>query len=84
MTRAESSEIFIYDLAVHSDHRRKSVARYLLNALCEQASEAGIREVVVAADNDDVHALAFIAASEERHRRLQFSASPMWSDARKS
>lgn len=59
MTRAEFSEIFIYDLAVRSDHRRKGVGRCLLNALCEQASQAGIREVFVAADNDDVHALAF-------------------------
>jgi aminoglycoside 3-N-acetyltransferase I len=59
MTRSESSELFIYDLAVHADFQRKGVGRRLVTALCEQASEVGIREVFVSADNDDTHALDF-------------------------
>jgi aminoglycoside 3-N-acetyltransferase I len=59
MTRTESWELFIYDLALQKDYRRKGVGRRLVSALCEQASEAGIREVFVAADNADVHALDF-------------------------
>jgi aminoglycoside 3-N-acetyltransferase I len=59
MTRTESSEIFIYDIAVRSEYRRRGVGRRLLNAVCEQASEAGIQEVFVPADHDDVHALDF-------------------------
>jgi aminoglycoside 3-N-acetyltransferase I len=62
MTRTESSEILIYDIAVRSDHRRKGVGRRLVTALCEQASEFGVQEVFVAADNDDGHALDFYRA----------------------
>jgi aminoglycoside 3-N-acetyltransferase I len=59
MTRTESSEIFVYDIAVRSDYQRKGVGRQLMKALCEQALEFDIRDVFVAADNDDVHALDF-------------------------
>jgi len=59
MTRTESSEVFIYDIAVESEYRRKGVGRCLLNALCEQASEDGIQTVFVSVDNGDVHALEF-------------------------
>src|SRR5262245_3653832 len=30
MTRAEASEIFIYDIAVRSDHQRKGIGRLLM------------------------------------------------------
>jgi aminoglycoside 3-N-acetyltransferase I len=59
MTRTESSEIFLYDIAVESEYRRKGVGRRLLNALCEQATELGIEQVFVSVDNGDVHALDF-------------------------
>ena len=59
MTRTESSEVFIYDIAVESEYRRKGVGRRLLKALCEQASELGIEQVFVSVDNGDVHALDF-------------------------
>jgi aminoglycoside 3-N-acetyltransferase I len=59
MTKQESSEIFIYDVAVLSAYRRKGVGRRLLTELQNQASEAGIHELFVAADNDDEHALDF-------------------------
>jgi aminoglycoside 3-N-acetyltransferase I len=64
MTRTESSEIFIYDIAVRRDHQRKGVGRRLVAALREQASEVGIQEVFVAAHNDDEHALDFYRALE--------------------
>ena len=44
-TKAESSEIFLYDLVVQSRHRRNGVGRCLLNALCENSSEAGIHDL---------------------------------------
>jgi len=55
-------EIFIYDIAVRSDYRRKGIGRCLVTALCEQASAVGIQEVFVSAHNDDVHALDFYRA----------------------
>jgi aminoglycoside 3-N-acetyltransferase I len=59
MTRTESSEVFIYDIAVESGYRRKGVGRRLLKALCEQAAELGIEQVFVSVDNGDAHALDF-------------------------
>lgn len=62
MTSRAASEIFIYDLAVRSDHQRKGVGRLLVAELRAKAAASGIREVFVPADNDDVHALAFYSA----------------------
>jgi|SRR5450631_2277344 len=59
MTCQESSEIFIFDIAVCSAHRRKGIGRRLVSTLCRQASEAGIHKLFLAADNDDEHALDF-------------------------
>lgn len=62
MTRAEYSEIFIYDIAVRSDHQRKGIGRGLIEELRSQAAGMGIRELFVPADNEDVHALDFYRA----------------------
>ncbi len=59
MTGTESSEIFIYDIAVRSDYQRNGIGRHLMAAVCEQAFQAGVEEVFVPADNDDAHALDF-------------------------
>jgi aminoglycoside 3-N-acetyltransferase I len=62
MTRAETSELFIYDVAVHPARQRKGVGRQLVMALRERAAAAGIRDLFVPADNDDIHALDFYRA----------------------
>lgn len=62
MTRTESSEIFIYDVAVRGDHQRRGIGRHLVRALREAAAEIGIQDVFVPADNDDVPALDFYRA----------------------
>jgi len=62
MTRAQSSEIFIYDIAVRSDHQRRGIGRRLIAELRAQAAGVGIRDLFVAADNEDVHALDFYRA----------------------
>ncbi len=62
MTRTESSEIFIYDIAVRSDYQRRGVGRQLMTALRTAAAAAGIRDIFVPADNDDIHALDFYRA----------------------
>jgi aminoglycoside 3-N-acetyltransferase I len=62
MTRAESSEIFIYDIAVRTDHQRKGVGRMLVKALRDAALAEGIEDVFVPADNEDTHALEFYRA----------------------
>jgi aminoglycoside 3-N-acetyltransferase I len=62
MTRAQYSEIFIYDIAVRSEHQRKGIGRGLVAELRAQAAGVGIRELFVPADNEDVHALDFYRA----------------------
>ncbi len=62
MTRSESREMFVYDIAVRSDHQRQGVGRRLLEVLAETAAASGIDDMFVFADNADRHALAFYHA----------------------
>lgn len=62
MTKSESSEVFIYDIAVKRDYQRQGIGRHLMIALGELVTAAGIREVFVCADNEDIHALDFYHA----------------------
>jgi aminoglycoside 3-N-acetyltransferase I len=62
MTSAETSELFIYDVAVRRDRQRSGVGRRLIADLRDQAAGAGIAVLFVPADNDDTHALDFYRA----------------------
>lgn len=62
MTRAECSELFIYDIAIRPDHQRQGVGRMLVFMLRSAAAADGIEDVFVPADNDDSHALDFYRA----------------------
>ena len=62
MTTSESSELFIYDVAVDSAHQRQGIGRQLFAALREQAAAEGIDVLFVPADNEDAHALDFYRA----------------------
>ena len=62
MTRAERSEMFIYDVAVRPDYQRQGVGRQLMAAVRGAAGAHGIDDVFVAADEDDAHALDFYRA----------------------
>jgi aminoglycoside 3-N-acetyltransferase I len=70
MTRTETSELFIYDIAVREADQRQGVGRRLVKELSQQAAAAGIAELFVAADNEDTHALDF-------YRALGGAASPV-------
>ena len=70
MTTGESSELFIYDIAVRADKQRQGIGRSLITALREMASSEGIDVVFVPADDDDADALEF-------YRALDASASPV-------
>ncbi|MCK6546367.1 GNAT family N-acetyltransferase [Myxococcota bacterium] len=62
MTRSESSELFIYDLAVRPEHQRRGIGRRLVSALLDAGRAAGITVAFVPADDEDVHALDFYRA----------------------
>lgn len=62
MTRAEVSELFIYDLAVAVEHQRQGIGRALVAQLLEAAAAEGIGTAFVPADNEDTHALDFYRA----------------------
>ncbi len=62
MTRSESSELFIYDLAVRADRQRQGIGRLLVDRLKAHARVAGIDVVFVPADDEDVDALDFYRA----------------------
>lgn len=70
MTRNKTSELFIYDLAVHPDHRRCGVGRQLIETLLAEAALRGVSVAFVPADNEDEHALAF-------YRALAGTAAPV-------
>lgn len=70
MTRSESSEILIYDIAVRIDQRGKGIGRQLISTLRVAANAAGIEDVFVPVDNDDAEALDF-------YRALGGSPSPV-------
>jgi aminoglycoside 3-N-acetyltransferase I len=52
------SEIYLYDLAVAAEHRRKGVATALIEALKRLGAEGGISVIFVQADRADLPAIA--------------------------
>lgn len=59
MTRAETAELLIYDLAVQADQQRRGVGRALVQQPLAHSDAADIGEVWVPAENEDTHALEF-------------------------
>lgn len=58
MTRAETFELFVYDLAVRPDWQRRGVGRALVENVLGSVDPATVSSVFVPAD-DDTHALDF-------------------------
>ena len=62
------SEIYIYDLAVHSQFRRQKVATRLINRIQDIAAETGVYVIFVQADGDDEPAKAlYCSLGVEEH-----------------
>jgi aminoglycoside 3-N-acetyltransferase I len=59
LTRAESKELVIYDIAVVPAHQRHGIGRQLLKTARDLAAECGITTTWIPAENEDVHALDF-------------------------
>jgi aminoglycoside 3-N-acetyltransferase I len=59
LTRTESMELFIYDIAVQPEHQRRGIGRQLVQQVRELAAENSIMTTWVPAENEDGHALEF-------------------------
>lgn len=63
MTAFEGAEVFLYDIAVHSDYQRRGLGRALVNTLLRsEAASQSIGTVFVPAEDEDTHALDFYSA----------------------
>jgi aminoglycoside 3-N-acetyltransferase I len=56
---SESSEIFIYDIAIKQEFQRQGLGKKLISVLKEYSKENGIKELFVAANIEDEYALDF-------------------------
>ena len=72
---AERSEIYIYDLAVREEHRRKGVATALIEAVKPIAREKGAWVIMVQADPPDAPAVALYDKLGSREEVLHFDIS---------
>ena len=68
----ERSEIYIYDLAVAEDYRRRGVATALINELKLIASKRGAHVIFVQADYEDSPAIALYEKLGIREEVLHF------------
>lgn len=62
MTRTQSDEVFIYDIAVREDHQRRGIGGQLVAALRHSARAHEISDIFVVADSEDTHAVDFYRA----------------------
>ena len=70
------SEIYIYDLAVGEDHRRKGVATGLIRALGQIAKERGAYVMFVQADRGDEPAIRLYESLGTREDVYHFDIPP--------
>lgn len=68
----ERSEIYIYDLAIDTHHRRKGIATALINALQDIAAERGAYVIFVQADYVDTPAVKLYEKLGVREEVLHF------------
>ena len=69
---AERSEIYIYDLAVREEHRRRGVATALIEALKPIARQKGAWAIFVQADPPDAPAVALYEKLGTREEVFHF------------
>lgn len=63
MYYSDSSEIFLYDLAVRPEYQRMGVGRGLIQKLKEYCVRNGIQDFFVMAHEEDEHAIEFYHAT---------------------
>jgi aminoglycoside 3-N-acetyltransferase I len=72
----ERREIYIYDLAVQEQHRRKGVATKLINELRQIACERGVYVIYVQADKVDYAAIELYESLGTKEDVFHFDIEP--------
>jgi len=70
MYYSDSSEIFLYDLAVKAEYQRMGVGKGLLQSLKEYCIKNGIKDFFVMAHAEDEHAIEFYRATGGRDEKV--------------
>ena len=68
----ERREIYIYDLAVLKEHRRRGIARELIQKLRQEGKELGAYIIFVQADKGDVAAIKLYESFGTREEVYNF------------
>jgi aminoglycoside 3-N-acetyltransferase I len=66
----QSSEVYIYDLAVKTTYQRKGIGRKLIQALTAYCRLRNYKEFFVQADEPDTHALEFYRSTGGRAEKV--------------
>jgi aminoglycoside 3-N-acetyltransferase I len=64
MVYSEGSEMFIYDIAVKHEFQRNGIGKKLILALQKYCKQHRIKEIFVAANEEDTHALEFYRSAK--------------------
>jgi len=72
----ERSEIYIYDLAVEEEYRRRGIATALIDEVRRIAAESGAWVIYVQADRGDAPAIALYEGLGRREEVLHFDIDP--------
>ena len=67
---SDSSEIFLYDLAVQPEYQRMGIGKGLLQSLKEYCFKNGIKEFFVMAHEEDAHAVEFYRATGGKSEKV--------------
>lgn len=73
----QSSEVYIYDLAVDTPFQRKGTGRKLIEAIKTDCKALGLREVFIQADGIDQHALDFYHATGGKSAEVVHFSYPL-------
>jgi len=63
MYYSDSSEIFLYDLAIKPEYQRRGIGKGLMQRLTAHCIQQGIKEFFVMAHAEDEHAIEFYHAT---------------------
>jgi len=66
----DSSEIFLYDLAVKPEYQRMGIGKGLIQSLKDYCSKNGIKEFFVMAHEEDEHAIEFYRATGGKSEKV--------------